>query len=59
MSPTDCAYAAIKGIYNRDAEIWICPLYYKILIPLLQIFPSLQLWYLNKRLNNQLKTLNY
>ncbi len=57
MSPLDCAYAAIRGIYFRETAVWICPLYYKIFVPLLQIFPTLQAWYLKRRLREQLSTI--
>jgi hypothetical protein len=58
MDPTDCAYAAIRAMYNKETELWICPFSYKLLIPLLQVFPSLASWYLMRRLPEQLRTLD-
>ena len=57
MDPTDCAFAMVKAMFDREYEVWICPVYYKVFIPIMQMFPSVQAWYLLRRLREQLSTI--
>jgi hypothetical protein len=56
MSPMECAQIILRSIFNRELEVWICPFYYKLGIPLLEVFPCLHAWYLRRRLKRQLET---
>jgi len=56
ISPMECAEIIMRSIFNRELEVWICPFYYKLGIPLLRIFPFLHAWYLRQRLKTQLET---
>jgi len=52
MSSIDCAYIMMRGIFNRETEMWICSYFYGFLISILRMFPSLSAKYLLKKANS-------
>ncbi len=57
MSATDVAYTAIRAMFLRTTQLWICPAYYYFLIPAMQLSTTFQTWYLQRRLKEQLTTI--
>ena len=57
ITPKECAEIIIRSVFDRKLEVWICPFYYHLAIPLLEIFPSFHAWYLLKRLKGQLESI--
>ena len=50
----DCA---LRAVYLKESEVWVCSMGTKIGLYILLIFPFIMVWYTGKRLNEQLQTI--